>query len=558
MSIFEKSKKNGGITLIALVVTIIVLIILAGVSISMLTGQNGILTRAAEAKEKTEKAQRDEQAQLADLESLIENGGESVYDTTSGANKPALSKGMIPVKWDTSKAKWVICTKNDPEWYNYNESKNQWANVMLCDGTYNESTAVGTEVAEEDLGSMFVWIPRFAYKITKGYHESPEGGMDVKFLIGRTDKTEDGAKIVDYNATTTNNYSKFPDGYVVHPAFKDGSSTGYSSGEWKSEVLGIWVAKFQAGVKTTDKDTDKTVSSVSNYYYPVFKGRKFGYNYVNGSQCYNLSLALDDASNPYGLTSSANSHLMKSSEWGAAAYLSMSQYGYSKGTITTATEKARNNLDINGTAQHPNNSGWGIYGITGYSAPGAKTGRNAQSFTSVSATLTDTVGTDSSLVSTAWTVVDSGKDSGAGTKSSTTGNIYGVFDMSCGLAEYTAAYVNNSSGTGQGSAFATGTSTYLATAYPNKSTTNIDFNSAYKAREFCPIYGDAIWETTKNVGTGLAWFGDTQEDDSGATEVFFPRGGTWVYVMATGLCGLYDGGGNAYNVCGFRSVLVVE
>ena len=185
MSIFEKSKKNGGITLIALVVTIIVLIILAGVSISMLTGQNGILTRAAEAKEKTEIAQRDEQAQLADLESLIENGGESVYDTTSGVNKPALTEGMIPVKWNTSKAKWVICTKNDPEWYNYNESKNQWANVMLCDGTYNEGTAIGTPVAEEDLGSMFVWIPRFAYKITKGYHDNSEGGMDVKFLIGR-------------------------------------------------------------------------------------------------------------------------------------------------------------------------------------------------------------------------------------------------------------------------------------------------------------------------------------------------------------------------------------
>ena len=252
-----KKIKENGITLIALVVTIIVLLILAGVSISMLTGQNGILNRAAEAKEKTEIAQRDEQAQLADLESLIENGGESVYDTTSGANKPALTKGMIPVKWDTSKAKWVICTKNDPEWYNYKESKNQWANVMLCDGTYNESTAVGTPVAEEDLGSMFVWIPRFAYKITKGYHESPEGGMDVKFLIGRTDKTEDGAKIVDYNATTTSNYSKFPDGYVVHPAFKDGSSTGYSGGEWKSEVLGIWVAKFQAGIKTTDKDKIK-------------------------------------------------------------------------------------------------------------------------------------------------------------------------------------------------------------------------------------------------------------------------------------------------------------
>ena len=44
---------NEGITLIALVVTIIVLLILAGISISMLSGDNGILQRAAEAKEIT-------------------------------------------------------------------------------------------------------------------------------------------------------------------------------------------------------------------------------------------------------------------------------------------------------------------------------------------------------------------------------------------------------------------------------------------------------------------------------------------------------------------------
>ena len=41
-------KNNKGITLIALVVTIIVLLILAGVSIAMLTGQNGILNRASQ------------------------------------------------------------------------------------------------------------------------------------------------------------------------------------------------------------------------------------------------------------------------------------------------------------------------------------------------------------------------------------------------------------------------------------------------------------------------------------------------------------------------------
>ena len=49
----NRKMQEKGITLIALVVTIIVLLILAGISISMLTGQNGILNRASEAKEKT-------------------------------------------------------------------------------------------------------------------------------------------------------------------------------------------------------------------------------------------------------------------------------------------------------------------------------------------------------------------------------------------------------------------------------------------------------------------------------------------------------------------------
>ena len=65
-------RKNRGITLIALVVTIIVLLILAGISISMLTGQNGILNRAAEAKEKTEASQQDEEEKLQGYESIIE------------------------------------------------------------------------------------------------------------------------------------------------------------------------------------------------------------------------------------------------------------------------------------------------------------------------------------------------------------------------------------------------------------------------------------------------------------------------------------------------------
>ena len=58
-------KDNKGITLIALVITIIVLLILAGVSIAMLTGDNGLLTKASTAKTTTEKAGKVEEVNIA-------------------------------------------------------------------------------------------------------------------------------------------------------------------------------------------------------------------------------------------------------------------------------------------------------------------------------------------------------------------------------------------------------------------------------------------------------------------------------------------------------------
>lgn len=58
-------KKENGITLIALVITIIVLLILAGVSIAMLTGDNGILTKASNANEENRKAEIREAISLA-------------------------------------------------------------------------------------------------------------------------------------------------------------------------------------------------------------------------------------------------------------------------------------------------------------------------------------------------------------------------------------------------------------------------------------------------------------------------------------------------------------
>ena len=73
--IVKEIKRKSGITLIALVITIIVLLILAGVSIATLTGENGILSRANDAKTETEEAEEREAIQLAYAGAVAEKRG---------------------------------------------------------------------------------------------------------------------------------------------------------------------------------------------------------------------------------------------------------------------------------------------------------------------------------------------------------------------------------------------------------------------------------------------------------------------------------------------------
>lgn len=65
-------KAEKGITLVALVVTIIVLLILASVSISLVLGDNGIITRAREASTQTTNAQRNENAQFDNFTTFVD------------------------------------------------------------------------------------------------------------------------------------------------------------------------------------------------------------------------------------------------------------------------------------------------------------------------------------------------------------------------------------------------------------------------------------------------------------------------------------------------------
>ena len=103
----QKNKKNArGITLIALVITIIVLLILAGVTIAALSGDNGILKRATEASAKTGQTNSAEQVKLAIMTATTEGLG--VPDKTVLRNE--LTKAGFVVKTEGDDLPWEVAS----------------------------------------------------------------------------------------------------------------------------------------------------------------------------------------------------------------------------------------------------------------------------------------------------------------------------------------------------------------------------------------------------------------------------------------------------------------
>ena len=103
--------KEKGITLIALVITIIVLLILAGVTISMVVGENGILTRAKEAKEVSEKASVIEEIRTEVAAKQIDNLGEGeiTLDDVIAVIENEIDNGK---EWSLSDDKEILTTQS--------------------------------------------------------------------------------------------------------------------------------------------------------------------------------------------------------------------------------------------------------------------------------------------------------------------------------------------------------------------------------------------------------------------------------------------------------------
>ena len=285
-------KQNAGITLIALVITSIVLLILAGITINLTLGQDGIITKAQEAGKTSEIADLKTQISLEildkeaqglqtglgisneELASILSKHGEvtyeedkitvkgvkvenyeilladiwngnqtNTYNTAKKVNAPQLLSGMTPIKFTdpTSTKEGTVVTTNasDENWYNYSQKK--WANAQTEDN------------------SMWVWIPRYAYRINNSTQT-----CDIVFLIGTTDKyyDEQGNIQTAKRATSADSSPDTTTGYTVHPAFTNEKAIGYANGGWDKELTGIWVAKFEAGYASGNNTTTPKASNV--------------------------------------------------------------------------------------------------------------------------------------------------------------------------------------------------------------------------------------------------------------------------------------------------------
>ena len=143
-----KKKNARGITLIALVITIIVLLILAGVTINALSGENGIITKSKEAKIKTEKSRTIEKINLAILTAMTKGDG----DIDNATLREELEKEGLTVKtegnnlpWDVSDGKYIYRINEDytvEEVEGINLSKKE---IKLISGENETITATLTE-----------------------------------------------------------------------------------------------------------------------------------------------------------------------------------------------------------------------------------------------------------------------------------------------------------------------------------------------------------------------------------------------------------------------------
>ena len=240
----------------------------------------------------------------------LTTNGNAIYTKDTIPNAPVLAEGMIPIAYDGTN--WVKADTNntDNNWYNYKNK--MWANAVMVTSdkrdTYMNANN-GTVIPEDDILAYYVWIPRYRYKLfnvdfTSG--TSPQV-IDVEFVYGTSRQNDETTcQVSDTGEETCQN--KANGNWYTHPAFTMINASGN-----KTELKGIWVAKFEVSGSTTAPRVKPGVSSLIN----ITIANMYSTGKLFRSTDYITSNGINQS----------DSHMMKNIEWGAVAYLKQSIYG---------------------------------------------------------------------------------------------------------------------------------------------------------------------------------------------------------------------------------------
>ena len=292
---------------------------------------------------------------------------------TSGANKPVLASNMIPVYYDEAKNVWKKADKNN------SQKEYRWYSYSST-GEYKGMWANAVTVKEAN---------------RQTYLNATPGT-----IIPMDDITTMWVWIPRFNAVIPSNYNGGTKAKpnAIDVTFVKQNETAIDAFTFGTkELSGFWYGKFETShttlaSSTTANNLGCTNETCANANGIIIKPNVTSLRYNNVSNFFFASRSMEQTGNSFGFVSSeVDTHMSKNNEWGALAYLTQSIYGRCTSS-TSCTE-----IGIN------NKQGY----ITGYGAP---------------------AGSDK-------TVANGTYNTSLGKDASTTGTIYGIYDMSGGAYE---------------------------------------------------------------------------------------------------------------------------
>ena len=270
---FHETSNQRGITLIALVITIVILIILATVSIKVVLGEGGLIDRAQEGKSLTDQAQTDEQEELTGAEEYINGILVEIEDQNPPGEKSEVAEAI---------EKGTKYTDTTP-------IKDDLENTVYIPGGFHLAKDSGTKVEEgivieDDVENQFVWIPTGEYNVTEEVEKITEPDeQDGKLTneLSRRTFTESGSTIVSGDSVIESYYygegdsrsCTIVDGVNSIDAFLSRAKPVSEGGKG-----GFYIGRYEAGTEAERTSKDDPLTT------PLVQANKYPYVYVTRNQ----------------------------------------------------------------------------------------------------------------------------------------------------------------------------------------------------------------------------------------------------------------------------------